>query len=157
NYTNTKIEFYISYIHETEIKMVKSKWSYKKFMVKIRNRNELRGSGSKRITRVETDYEGRNELRGSKQITRVETNYEGRNELRGSKRIIKLETNYEGRNELRNYVSIREIISYLLNIIYTNYKLKKTKKRKLIDYSSKLKKNKKKKKINELLIQIYIY
>src|SRR5436190_23493621 len=46
-----------------------------------------------------------------------------RNELRGSKRIIKLETNYEGRNELRNYVSIREIISYLLNIIYTHYKL----------------------------------
>src|SRR2546421_10243081 len=78
-------------IHETEIKMVKSKWSYKKFMVEIRNRNELRGSGSKRITRVETDYEGRNELRGSKQITRVETNY-------------------EGRNELRNYMSIREII-----------------------------------------------
>src|SRR5256884_9545417 len=94
--------------------MVKSKWSYKKFMVEIRNRNELRGSGSKRITRVETDYEGRNELRGSKQITRVETNYEDRNELRGSKRIIKLEMNYEGRNELRNYVSIREIISYLL-------------------------------------------
>ena len=53
-------------IYETEIKMVKSKWSYKKFMVEIRNRNELRGSGSKRITRVETDYEGRNELRGSK-------------------------------------------------------------------------------------------
>src|SRR2546421_6765889 len=108
--------------------MVKSKWSYKKFMVEIRNRNELRGSGSKRITRVET-------------------NYEGRNELRGSKRIIKLETNYEGRNELRNYVSIREIISYLLNIIYTHYKLKKTKKRKLMDYSSKLKKNKKKRKL----------
>ena len=103
--------------------MVKSKWSYKKFMVEIRNRNELRGSGSKRITRVETDYEGRNELRGSK-------------------RIIKLETNYEGRNELRNYVSIREIISYLLNIIYTHYKLKK---------------NKKKKKINGLFIQICIY
>ena len=100
-----------------------------------RGRNELRGS--KQITRVETNYEGRNELRGSKQITRVETNYEGRNELRGSKRIIKLETNYEGRNELRNYVSIREIISYLLNIIYTHYKLKKTKKRKLMDYSSK--------------------
>ena len=86
-----------STIHETEIKMVKSKWSYKKFMVEIRNRNELRGS----------------------------------------KRIIKLETNYEDRNELRNYVSIREIISYLLNIIYTHYKLKKTKKRKLMDYSSK--------------------
>src|SRR5437763_16486782 len=89
-------------------------------------------------------------------------NYEGRgrNELRGSKgskRIIKLETNYEGRNELRNYVSIREIISYLLNIIYTHYKLKKTKKRKLMDYSSKLKKNKKKKKINGLFIQICIY
>ncbi len=118
--------------------MVKSKWSYKKFMVEIRNRNELRGSGSKRITRVETDYEGRNELRGSKRITRIETNY-------------------EGRNELRNYVSIREIISYLLNIIYTHYKLKKTKKRKLMDYSSKLKKNKKKKKINGLFIQICIY
>ena len=64
-------------------------------MVEIRNRNELRGSGSKRITRVETDYEGRNELRGSKQITRVETDY-------------------ESRNELRNYVSIREIISYFI-------------------------------------------
>ena len=88
--------------------------------------------------RVKTDYEGQNELRGSKQITRVETNYEGRNELRGSKRIIKLKTNYEGRNELRNYVSIREIISYLLNIIYTHYKLKKNKKkRKLMDYSFK--------------------
>src|SRR5437764_1777624 len=73
------------YIHETEIKMVKSKWSYKKFMVEIRNRNELRGSGSKRITRVETDYEGRNELRGSKQITRVKTDYEGQNRLRESK------------------------------------------------------------------------
>ena len=71
--------------------MVKSKWSYKKFMVEIRNQNELRGSGSKRITRVETDY--------------------------------------DGRNELRNYVSIREIISYLLNIIYTHYKLKKNKKK----------------------------
>src|SRR5947207_782019 len=102
--------------------MVKSKWSYKKFMVEIRNRNELRGSGSKRITRVETDYEGRKELRGSKQITRIE-----------------------------------KIISYLLNIIYKNYKLKKTKKRKLMDYSSKLKKNKKKKKINGLFIQICIY
>src|SRR5438270_7580078 len=101
------LKWCISSIHETEIKMVKSKWSYKNFMVEIRNRNELRGSGSKRITRVKTDYEGRNELRGSKQITMVETNYEGRNELRGSKRIIKLETNYECRNELRNYVSIR--------------------------------------------------
>src|SRR2546421_7597671 len=92
--------------------MVKSKWSYKKFMVEIRNRNELRGSGSKRITRVKTDYAGRNEIRGSK-------------------RIIKLETNYEGQKELRNYVSIREIISYLLNIIYTHYKLKKNKKKKI--------------------------
>ena len=103
-----------------------------------------RNTKPKWITRVgvETNYEGRNELRGSKQITRVETNYEGQNELRGSKRIIKLETNYEGRNELRNYVSIREIISYLLNIIYTHYKLKK---------------NKKKKKINGLFIQICIY
>src|SRR2546430_17702357 len=134
--------------------MVKSKWSYKKFMVEIRNRNELRGSGSKRITRVETDYEGRNELRGSKQITRVETNYEGRNELRGSKRIIKLETNYEGRNELRNYVSIREIISYLLNIIYTHYKLKKNKKKKINGLFIQIKKKQKKKKINGLLIQI---
>ena len=68
-------------IHETEIKMVKSKWSYKKFMVEIRNRNELRGSGLKRITRVETDYEG-------------QTNYEGQNELRESKRIIKVEMDY---------------------------------------------------------------
>src|SRR2546423_14864598 len=100
--------------------MVKSKWSYKKFMVEIRNRNELRGSGSKRITRVETDYESRNELRGSKQITRVETNYEGRNELRGSKRIIKIEKNYENRKKLSKYKRIREIISYLLNIIYIN-------------------------------------
>ena len=91
-------------------------------MVEIRNRNELRGSGSKQITRVETDYEGQNELRESKQITRVETDY-------------------ESRNELRNYVSIREIISYLLNIIYTHYKLKKNKK----------------KKINGLFIQICIY
>jgi len=114
-------------------------------MVEIRNRNELRGSGSKRITRVETDYEGRNELRGSKQITRVETNYEGRNELRGSKRIIKLETNYEGRNELRNYVSIREIISYLLNIIYTHYKLKKNKKKKINGLFIQIKKKQKKK------------
>ena len=73
--------------------MVKSKWSYKKFMVEIRNRNELRGS--KQITRVETDYEGQNELRGLKQITRVETDY-------------------ESRNKLRNYVSIREIISYFI-------------------------------------------
>ena len=64
-------------------------------MVEIRNRNELRGSGLKRITRVKTDYEGQNELRGSKQITRVETDY-------------------ESRNELRNYVSIREIISYFI-------------------------------------------
>jgi len=58
-------------------------------------------------------------------------NYEGRgrNELRGSKQITRVETDYEGRNELRNYVSIREIISYLLNIIYTHYKLKKTKKK----------------------------
>ena len=63
---------------------------------------------------------------------------QGRNELRGSKQITRVETDYEGRNELRNYVSIREIISYLLNIIYTHYKLKKTKKkRKLMDYSSK--------------------
>ena len=31
---------------------------------------------------VETDYEGRNELRGSKRITRVKTNYKGRNGLR---------------------------------------------------------------------------
>src|SRR5881409_3133638 len=85
NFSNPVFILLILGIHETEIKMVKSKWSYKKFMVEIRNRNELRGSGSKRITRVKTDYEGRNELRGSKQITRVETNYEGRNELRGSK------------------------------------------------------------------------
>src|SRR3989440_13106023 len=118
--------------------MVKSKWSYKKFMVEIRNRNELRGSGSKRITRVET-------------------NYEGRNELRGSKRIIKLETNYEGRNELCNYVSIREIISYLLNIIYIHYKLKKNKKKKINGLFIQIKKNKKKKKINGLFIQICIY
>src|SRR5437764_9727569 len=80
--------YHIQFIHENEIKMVKSKWSYKKFMVEIRNRNELRGSGSKRITRVETDYE-------------VETNYEGRNRLRGSKRITRVEIDYEGRNELR--------------------------------------------------------
>src|SRR4051812_6225027 len=112
--------------------MVKSKWLYKKFMVEIRNRNELRGSGQ-------------NELRESKQITRVKMNYEGRNRLRRLKRITRIETDYESQNELRNYVSIREIISYLLNIIYTHYKLKKTKKRKLMDYSSKLKKNKKNK------------
>ena len=72
---------------------------------------------------------------------RVETDYEGRNELRGSKQITKVETDYKSRNELRNYVSIREIISYLLNIIYTHYKLKKNKK----------------KKINGLFIQICIY
>src|SRR5437764_14363654 len=77
--------YHIQFIHETKIKMVKSKWSYKKFMVEIRNRNELRGSGSKRIMRVETDYESRNELRGSKQITRVKTDYEGQNRLRESK------------------------------------------------------------------------
>ena len=46
-------------------------------MVEIRNQNELRGSESKRIMRVETDYKGRNELRELKQIMRVETNYEG--------------------------------------------------------------------------------
>ena len=81
-------------IHETEIKMVKSKWSYKKFIVEIRNRNELRESGSKRIIRVETDYEGRNELRESKQITKVKTNYESRNRLRGLKQITRVKTNY---------------------------------------------------------------
>src|SRR5256885_4595660 len=87
-------------IHETEIKMVKSKWSYKNLWSKYetemnyegRGRNELRGS--KQITRVKIDYEGRNRLRGSKRITRVETDYEGRNELRGSKQITKVETNY---------------------------------------------------------------
>src|SRR5437763_16994591 len=105
------------------------------------------------------NYEGRgrNELRGSKQITRVETNYEGRNELRGLKRIIKLETNYEGRNELRNYVSIREIISYLLKIIYTHYKLKKNKKKKINELFIQIKKKKKKQKLNDLFIQICIY
>ena len=68
-----------------------------KFMVEIRNRNELRGSGSKQIIRVET-----------------------------------------------NYVSIREIISYLLNIIYTHYKLKKNKKKKINGLFIQIKKNKKK-------------
>src|SRR5438094_223095 len=80
--------FTIRAIHETEIKMVKLKWSYKKFMVEIRNRNELRGSGSKRIIRVETDYESRNELRGSKQITKVKMNYENRNRLQMLRHIM---------------------------------------------------------------------
>ena len=43
-------------------------------MVEIRNRNELQGSG-------QTNYEDRNRLRGLKRITRVETDYESRNEL----------------------------------------------------------------------------
>ena len=105
------------------------------------------------------NYEGRgrNELRESKQITRVETNYEGRNRLRESKRITRVETDYESRNELRNYVSIREIISYLLNIIYTHYKLKKTKKKKINGLFIQIKKKQKKKKINGLFIQICIY
>ena len=76
------------------------------------------------------NYEG-------KQITRVKTDYEGQNRLQESKQIMRVETDYESQNKLHNYVSIREIISYLLNIIYTHYKLKKTKKRKLMDYSSK--------------------
>ena len=82
----------VSSIHETEIKMVKSKWSYKKFIAEIQNRKELRGS--KGITRVETDYESQKELRGSKQITS---------------------------HKLREYKRIRELLYYIyLNIIYVH-------------------------------------
>ena len=80
-------------------------------------------------------------------------NYEGRgrNELRGSKQIMRVKTDYKGQNELRNYMSIREIISYLLNIIYTHYKLKKIKKKKINGLFIQIKK---KKKINGLFIRI---
>ena len=61
-------------IHETEIKMVKSKWSYKNSWLKYETEMNYEGQ-------VKTNYEGRNRLRGSKRITRVEMNYEGRNEL----------------------------------------------------------------------------
>ena len=66
-------------IHETEIKQFGSRNG--------RNRVEIISTLGHKSRIVETDYEGRNELRGSKQITRVETNYEGRNRLRESKRI----------------------------------------------------------------------
>ena len=53
-----------------------------------------------------------------KGITRVETDYEGRKELRGSKGIARVETNYKGRNKLQvtNYVSIRELYIYIIFI-----------------------------------------
>ena len=63
-------------------------------------------------------------------------NYEGqgRNELRGSKQIMQL------REYKRNY-----IIFYLLNIIYTYYKLKKNKKKKINGLFIQIKKKTKKK------------
>ena len=73
-------------IHETEIKQFGNRNG--------RNRVEIISTLGHKSRIVETDYEGRNELRGSKRITRVETNYEDRNELRGSKRIIKVEMDY---------------------------------------------------------------
>ena len=72
-------------------------------------------------------------------------NYESWNRLRKLKRITKVETDYEGQNELCNYVSIREIILYLLNIIYTHYKLKKNKKKKINGLFIQIKKKQKKK------------
>src|SRR5947207_16012835 len=73
-------------IHETEIKQFGNRNG--------RNRVEIISTLGHKSQIVETDYEGRNELRGSKRITRIETNYEDRNELRGSKRIIKVEMDY---------------------------------------------------------------
>ena len=83
---------YVRSIHETEIKQFRNRNG--------QNRVKIISTLGHKSRIVETDYEGRNELRGSKRITRVETNYEDRNELRGSKRITRIETNYEGRNEL---------------------------------------------------------
>src|SRR2546430_15918495 len=60
-------------IHETEIKQFGNRNG--------RNRVEIISTLGHKSRIVETDYEGRNELRGSKRITRIETNYEGRNEL----------------------------------------------------------------------------
>ena len=73
-------------IHETEIKQFGNRNG--------RNRVEIISTLGHKSRIVETDYEGRNELRGSKRITKVETNYEGRNELQGSKRITKVEMDY---------------------------------------------------------------
>ena len=61
-------------IHETEIKQFGNRNG--------RNRVEIISTLGHKSRIVETDYEGRNELRGSKRITRVETNYKGRNGLR---------------------------------------------------------------------------
>ena len=63
----------IESIHETEIKQFGNRNG--------RNRVEIISTLGHKSRIVETDYEGRNELRGSKRITRIETNYEGRNEL----------------------------------------------------------------------------
>ena len=60
-------------IHETEIKQFGNRNG--------RNRVEIISTLGHKSRIVETDYEGRNELRGSKRITRIETNYEGQNEL----------------------------------------------------------------------------
>src|SRR5213082_20161 len=95
-------------IHETEIKQFGNRNG--------RNRVEIISTLGHKSRIVETDYEGRNELRGSKRITRVKTNYEGRNELRGSKRITRVETNYKGRNGLRCKGTDRLTVSYKLTI-----------------------------------------
>ena len=63
-----------AFIHETEIKQFGNRNG--------RNRVEIISTLGHKSRIVETDYEGRNELRGSKRITRVETNYKGRNGLR---------------------------------------------------------------------------
>src|SRR5947208_595887 len=81
--------YHLQIIHETEIKQFGNRNG--------RNRVEIISTLGHKSRIVETDYEGRNELRGSKRITRVETNYEDRNELRGSKRIIKDEMDYDVR------------------------------------------------------------
>ena len=70
----SKIKDKIRTIHETEIKQFGNR--------NDRNRVEIILTLGHKSRIVETDYEGRNELRGSKRITRVETNYKGRNGLR---------------------------------------------------------------------------
>ena len=75
----TAWEMMITIIHETEIKQFGNRNG--------RNRVEIISTLGHKSRIVETDYEGRNELRGSKRITKVETNYEGRNELQRSKWI----------------------------------------------------------------------
>src|SRR4051812_21938662 len=66
--------FGVLVIHETEIKQFGNRNG--------RNRVKIISTLGHKSRIVETDYEGRNELRGSKRITRVETNYKGRNGLR---------------------------------------------------------------------------